>query len=81
MTKLRDFLNSIPVREQESFSIRCGTTIGYLRNAICTKRRIGESIAISIDRETNGVVKAEEIRPDCAEVFAYLRSTGRKARK
>ncbi len=74
MDKLRAYLNSLSVAEQTEFAIRCGTTIGYLRKALAVKgARIGESLCIAIERESDGTVRCEDLRPDVD--WAYLRGT------
>jgi DNA-binding transcriptional regulator YdaS (Cro superfamily) len=75
MEKLRAFLNGMPVASQCEFAKRCGTTIGYLRKVLSTGGRLGEGIAIAVERESKGAVLAEHIRPDAKERFDYLRST------
>ena len=37
-----------------------------------------ESLAISIERETNGQVTVEELRPDLIEHWAYIRGTSKR---
>lgn len=73
MDKLRSFLNSIDIVEQRVFAERCGTTINYLRNAMSSKKRIGETICINIERESEKVVCCEDLRPDVD--WAYLRGS------
>lgn len=43
---------------------RCDTSLGYLRKAISVNQRIGEKLAIAIERESGGAVRCEEICPD-----------------
>lgn len=73
VNELRNFLNAMPIAEQEAFALRCGTTIGYLRKVCSTGQRIGESIVINIERETDRVIRCERLRPDVD--WAYLRSS------
>lgn len=73
MEKLRDYLNSLTVPEQIDFATRCGTTAGYLRMAISAKKKLGGNFAIAIERESEGRVKCEEIRPDID--WAYIRNS------
>jgi DNA-binding transcriptional regulator YdaS (Cro superfamily) len=70
---LRTFLNSITRVEQEDFAFRCGTTVGYLRKAISTGERMRESLVIDMERESEGKVRCEPLRPDVD--WAYLRGT------
>jgi DNA-binding transcriptional regulator YdaS (Cro superfamily) len=75
MEELREYLNNLTVDEQESFAQRCNTTIGYLRKALSKGQKIGESIVISIERESDRAVTCEHLRPDVD--WAYLRGTAR----
>lgn len=76
MESLRTFLNGLSPTDQAVFADRCGTSIGYLRKAISTRQRIGESLAIAIERESVGAVTCEELRPDVD--WAYLRGTAKR---
>ena len=67
----------MPVAEQQAFAARCGTSIGYLRKILSTGQRIGESIAINIDRESRGQITVEVMRPDVD--WSYLRQSSPKA--
>lgn len=73
MDKLLEYINSLPIDEREPFAKRCETTIGYLRNACSTGKRLGERIAINIERESGGAVRCEDMRPDVD--WAYLRNS------
>lgn len=62
---LLEYINSMTRPQQAEFAARCGTTPGYMRLVAYGKgRRAGESLAISIDRESAGVVSMENLRPD-----------------
>ena len=73
MKALRKYLNGLPPADQIAFAKRCRTTVGYLRKAISARQRIGESLAIAIERESGGEVRCEQLRPDVD--WAYLRRT------
>lgn len=78
MDELLQYLNSLPKDERGPFAVRCGTTDGYIRRVASSQRtdspiRLGESICINIERETNGVITCESLRPDVD--WAYLRKT------
>lgn len=77
MDTLKTYLNSLAPPEQQGFASRCGTSLGYLRKAISTGQRIGESLCINIERESAGAVTCEELRPDVD--WAYLRGSGAAA--
>lgn len=73
MKALRKYLNGLSPAEQIAFAKRCGTSVGYLRKAISAQQRIGESLAISIERESDGVVRCEQVRPDVD--WKFIRGT------
>lgn len=73
MEDLRQYLNSLTATEQDAFAARVGTTIGYLRKAISRGQQLGDGLAISIERESGGLVRCETVRPDID--WAYLRGT------
>lgn len=73
MDKLLTYLNSLPKAERHEYVTRCATSEGYLRKAISKGQRLGESLCINLDRESSGVVRCEDLRPDVD--WAYLRST------
>lgn len=59
--------------ERESFCARCGTTWGYLKKARSIKQNLRESVCINFERESNGAVRCEDMRPDVD--WAYIRGT------
>lgn len=69
---LKDFYISMTADQRDDFARRCGTTLGQLRN-VAYGRNCGEALAISIERESNGAVRCEDLRPDVD--WAYLRGT------
>lgn len=71
---LLEYLNSLSVDDQVAFAVRCGTTIGYLRQVAYGKRRCGESFAINIDRESGRRVQMETLRPDVD--WGHVRALG-----
>jgi len=73
MKKLLNYLKTLSIEEKHEFCARCGTTLGYLRNAASTGKRLGESYCINIERESGGVVRCESLRPDVD--WSYLRGT------
>ncbi|TAN86149.1 MAG: Cro/Cl family transcriptional regulator [Gallionella sp.] len=77
MQKLLDYLNSLPKERQDQFAAACGTTVGYLRKAVCIKQPIGDAIVIAIERETDGLVTVEELRPDRIDNWTYIRGTAK----
>lgn len=75
MDKLLTHLNSMDPVDQQAFAKRCGTSVGYIRKAVSIGQKLGESLVISIERESAGAVTCEELRPDVD--WAYLRGTKR----
>jgi DNA-binding transcriptional regulator YdaS (Cro superfamily) len=70
--QLKDFFISMTAEQRDDFARRCGTTLGQVRN-VAYGRNCGEALAISIERESNGVIRCEDLRPDVD--WAYLRGT------
>lgn len=78
--ELKEFLKGKTSAQQEAFAQACGTTVGQIKQVAYNKaRRAGESLAINIERETDGCVRCEDLRPDVD--WAYIRSTAGKPRK
>jgi len=76
---LLEYINSMPPSEQDAFARRCGTTIGYMRQAAYGFRKCGESLAINIDRESNGAVSFVELRPDVDWHYVFTKRSAEKA--
>lgn len=68
---LKEFLKGKSLPERESFALRCGTTLRHLNNVAYGCKTCGESLALNVDRESNGEVSCETMRPDVD--WAYLR--------
>lgn len=66
---LKDFLAERPPADRESFAKRCGTSLGHLRNISYGYRSCAESLAIAIERESYGMVRCEDLRPDVDWAF------------
>ena len=49
---------------REPFAARCATTVGYLRNACSTKKKMSEGLCLRISTESAGAVRPEDLRPD-----------------
>ena len=73
MEKLLKYLNSLNKADRSAYVVACETTEGYLRKAISTGQRLGESLCIALDRESAAVVRCEDIRPDVD--WEYLRQS------
>lgn len=77
MNTLRTYLNSLRPVEQADFCARCNTSVGYLRKAISVGHKLGDSLVVAIERESGGVVRCEDLRPDVD--WAYLRNSPKEA--
>ncbi len=64
MESLRNYLNSLPVVEQESYARRASTSIGYLRKALSVGQRFDGALARRLDEESGGQVSRHDLRPD-----------------
>ena len=64
MKSLRLYLSTINREEQQAFAKRAGTTIGYLRKALCKRHRFDGALARRLDEESGGLVSRHELRPD-----------------
>jgi DNA-binding transcriptional regulator YdaS (Cro superfamily) len=71
MEKLKVFLNSLTTAKQREFAQRVGTSVNYLRKAICRKQQLGAGFCIAIERESGGAVRCEDLQP--AVDWAFLR--------
>lgn len=79
MKPLTDYLNGLPPDMQADYARRCGTTVGYLRKAASIGQRLGENLCIALDRESDGVVRCEKLRPDVD--WAYLVARGKRGKE
>lgn len=74
--KLLEYLESLGGKSEiEDFAKSCGTSYMYLMHIArgTQDKKAGESLAINIERESEGVVRCEELRPDVD--WQYIRST------
>jgi len=77
MDKLLAYLNGLDKVARADFCAACGTTERYLRKAVSVSQRLGADLCINIDRESDGLVTCEHLRPDID--WAYLRGTDKVA--
>lgn len=73
MEKLLTYLNSLSKDEQIAFAERCDTSVGYMRKAVSAKQQLGGTLCINIERESKGLVRCEDLRPDAD--WAFIRNT------
>lgn len=72
MDELRVFLNSLSTQEQNEFSLRCGTTISYLRKAISKKTIFSAELCVRIERESLNAVTRKDLVPNWQERWPEL---------
>lgn len=71
---LSDYLKTLKDKAAlADFAKRCSTTVGQLSQVAGGYRRAGESLAINIERESEGAVRCESLRPDVD--WGYLRNS------
>jgi len=64
MNQLRTYLASLNSQEQAAFARKAGTSIGYLRKALCIGQRFGGVLARRLDEASNGAISRHSLRPD-----------------
>ena len=70
---LHEYIKLLDKATLSDLAIRCGTTVGQLRQIAYQNRRANGGLAVSIERETGGAIKCEQLRPDID--WAYLRGS------
>lgn len=76
--KLKTYLATLSLKDRDALAVRCDTTAAHLRNVSYGYRLCGESLAINLERESEGEVTCEELRPDVD--WAVIRGTAGNAR-
>lgn len=71
--KLLKYIKILPISDRDDFAMRCGTSFAHLRNISYGYKRAGELLCINIERETDGFVRCEDLRPDVD--WGYLRTS------
>lgn len=62
---LKTFIKALPSEDaREAFAIRCGTTLGHMRNVMYGYKPCGPELAVSIERESAKAVERPELCPD-----------------
>jgi DNA-binding transcriptional regulator YdaS (Cro superfamily) len=72
MDKLLKYLNSLEKEARAAYAAACGTTEGYLRKAVSRDQKFNAELCISLERESGGAVRCEDLLPDAD--WAYIRS-------
>lgn len=71
-TELKAFLIKLSLSDRESFAKSCQTSLGYLNQIMYGNSKCSASLAIKIDKESNGVVRCDLLCPEAD--FNYLRN-------
>ncbi|WP_095065337.1 YdaS family helix-turn-helix protein [Pseudomonas sp. Irchel s3f19] len=70
---LSEYLKTMDKEGLAAFARCCGTSAGQLKQVAYGNRRASAGLAVSLDRETGGAIRCEDMRPDID--WAYLRNT------
>lgn len=70
--RLGPYLDSLSVDERKAFARRCGTSLDYLRQISAEIRTPKAQLAVTISRESRGLVAVETLLPGVD--WAYLRN-------
>ena len=72
MDSLKNYFLNLTSDEREAFAANCKTSIAYIQQIYQGRRQCSASLAIEIDKNSNGLVKCDEL---CSITdFDYLRS-------
>jgi len=70
---LKTYLKSLPAdADREAFALRCGTTLGHMRNVMYGYKPCATDLAVSIERESARAVTRQELRDDWARHWPEL---------
>jgi len=61
---LKTFISGKSTPDRDDFAKRCGTTRGVLQNIMYGLRPCNPELAVSIDRESGGLVRRWDLRPE-----------------
>lgn len=71
-SELKSFLAGLSVQDKDAFAERCSTTVGYLNQIMYGNSKCSASLAIKIDKESNGAVSCDLLCPEAD--FDYVRN-------
>lgn len=74
---LHAYIKGLDKSALDGLAKRCDTTAGQLKQVAYGNRRASGGLAVSIERETQGKVTCEQLRPDID--WAYLRGSKKAA--
>jgi DNA-binding transcriptional regulator YdaS (Cro superfamily) len=70
---LHAYIKTLDKTALAALALRCDTTAGQLKQIAYGNRRASGGLAVSIERETQGKVTCEQLRPEID--WAYLRGS------
>ncbi len=74
MSMLRTYLNTLPVKEQNAFALKCGTTSNYLRKAICKGQIFSPKLVVNFEKHSRGVLTRKDFHPqDYRDIWPELK--------
>ncbi len=71
-SQLKAFLSQLNSHEKSEFANKCQTSIGYLNQIMYGNSKCSASLAIKIDKESNGAISCDALCPDAD--FDYVRN-------
>jgi DNA-binding transcriptional regulator YdaS (Cro superfamily) len=71
---LKTYLADLSGEQREALAERCDTSTGHLKNISYGDRRCSPTLALAIERESQGSVKREEVCPEFDWVLARSRN-------
>jgi hypothetical protein len=74
--KLIDYINAMPELDRHSFAKKCGTSVGYIRKVMSSRKPLffGPAICRKLEVETDGLVTRQELRPkDWHEIWPEIK--------
>ncbi|KXG81723.1 transcriptional regulator [Pseudomonas mosselii] len=76
---LHAYIKALDRTALDDLARRCQTTAGQLKQIAYGNRRANAGLAINLERETEGQVACEELRPDID--WAYLRQSNKDTKQ
>lgn len=64
METLREYINTLSIDKQREFSIKCETSLEYLRKAISKKQKLGAALSVALEKNSGGYVSRKDLHPD-----------------
>ena len=71
--KFRTYYYAMSMADRSEFAKKCGRSKGYFDLVASGHRQVSCEVAIAIERESDGLVHCEGLRPDVD--WAYIRGT------